>query len=578
MTNPISAVSPVPRGVILGLTLAQSLMLLLIKQAQVPESLLFYTLTLALPAMTALLIRHAMDRFAWLCALTTGLILTPLALHSRGTCAESYGSCSELFSNYGLTLFVALFVLTAYLQNWRDGRRLNYSGLFHHAWDNFLTLGVTAVFTGAGWLVLWLGAALFKVIGIEVLQELLKQSEFSYPATGLMVGLGVVAGRAQPGAIRSALGVCFALCRLLMPLLAVLAIAFAAALPFTGVAALWGTGHGAALLLTLTLALVSLSNAMVQDVTQDAVLTRQWRWLMGTALCLLPVFAGLAALALSLRVNQYGWTVDRLWAAIVTGFSFWYAGGYALAVVRRQTPWLASIAPVNIIAGLALVVILLATQSPLLNLRTLAVASQLNRIEANLVALESLDLDYLRWDLGQDGIAALRQLQQDPRVKANDKLSALITQKLAQKNRWDERMPAAGQPPLAKNFVILPLGAEVPPALLTVLDQQPEHRRGGETPVTQCLRGAPHCLLYQANLGGDERPEWVLLDPQSWGDGVWPVFAQEGVAWKRVGVLKGPTNPPPQTIQDLQQQKVQAVDGVWRDIAIGAQRYRVVED
>jgi hypothetical protein len=96
----------------------------------------------------------------------------------------------------------------------------------------------------------------------------------------------------------------------LLPVMTVLAIGFLLALPFTGLEVLWKTKFAAALLLTVSAALIFLVNAVYHDGRSiPAVILRYISLLVPAAL--IPLVA-IAAYALTLRVTQYRWTTNRV--------------------------------------------------------------------------------------------------------------------------------------------------------------------------------------------------------------------------------------------------------------------------
>lgn len=577
----------VPRALILVLALIQSLLLLLFHEGQkagwaafqAPQNLsLMYTLALASPAMLMLLIRELRDAFSWLSAAGLSLVLLPLALHS-GAANTAYDS--PIFNAYTLSLTLALFILAAFLQNRRDRQGLHYPGLFHHAWDNALTVAATAVFVGAGWLILWLAAGLFRVIGVNLVMNLIERSSFAYPITGLMVGLGIAVSRTQPGALRASLRLCFALCRLLLPCLAVLALAFALTLPFTGLDPLWHTGRAAALLLALLFALVTLTNAVAQDLTQPAEVSRWMRLLLSAGLLSLPMFALLASYALHLRVAQYGWTVERCYAALVCVIAVVHAFGYAMAALRRGPVWLGGLARNNIIAAGLLVALLLLAQSPLLDFRAITAHALLQKALADPAKFDRRDLQVLRWGLGPEGIAALRTLKADPRVQAD----SLTVQHIAELLEQDPSMAHAYYPsPLvAAHFQVLPAGAAIPDDLLALLNAptagvSPATGVGSLWVLRQCAdSGAispPPCVLVRVDLDADGTDEWVAGNRQ-FGGNSWPFFRRDASGWRHAGELQWVNGEHSSTIPTA---PVRVRPSPWQDLELGGQRLRVVEE
>lgn len=218
------------------LALLESLLLLALQQDLVEFGhsglAQWTTLAIAGPTMLCLLIQSARDRYAWTVGAVLLVLLWLLAGYAGSQCAD--GAEDEVFGPYAAAMTVALFVLTPYLQVWRDHRRLPYALLFQRAWDNALTLAAAAVFAAAGWAILWLWASLFKIVHLRFFADLFFEARFAFPVTGLFAGLGVMLGRTQSGALRSLLNVCLALGRALLPLIALVAVTFRRPWPSPG--------------------------------------------------------------------------------------------------------------------------------------------------------------------------------------------------------------------------------------------------------------------------------------------------------------------------------------------------------
>jgi hypothetical protein len=560
--GPSQDLTPAPSGqaAIVLLGLAASLALLALNEGWLPwrdprALCLAYTLALAPPLGAALLLRRARDAHAWLCALAVALVWGALAWHEGGmtlpTTPPARPQPGEW--NYAWTGAVALFIALAFAGASRAPRRLAYPALYAVAWDHALALVVALVFTGMGWLLLWLWSGLFKVIGITLFAEVFFDACFAHPATGVLFGLGLTLGRSQAGVIRALLRVCLALGTVLLPLIALVGLSFALALPFTGLEGLWNTRRAAALLITLVLGTVALTNAVFQDGAQgDPPYPRWLRWVVNGALAVLPVFAALALLAFSMRVRQYGWSVDRLFGVLVAGVAMLYAAGYALALVARSGTWLRLAAPVNVVAALALIVGLLASHAPGTDFRVHAARSQLAQA---LRDPTRADIEYLRWQLGQPGTAALRALEADPALAAHPDVRAAIRLELARTERWGGNAKAALDD-LEQRMAVFPRDAAVPSGLWEALRTSlAGHER---SVLSQCKPTT--CALLGVDLDRDGAQEWALLhDPDLYGES-W-VFSSAAGAWKKVGEL---TPYPTRTSKDWSAMRESLTGGTWR--------------
>ena len=140
---------------------------------------------------------------------------------------------------------------------------------FDTAWKAGVQLALSIGFTGAFWLLLFLGAALFNVIGLEFLGDLIAKDWFSIPVTTVVFATAVHLTDVRDGLIRGVRSVVLMLLSWLLLLMTVLAAGFLAALPFTGLQGLWETGSATALVLSAAAALIILINTAYQDGRAD---------------------------------------------------------------------------------------------------------------------------------------------------------------------------------------------------------------------------------------------------------------------------------------------------------------------
>lgn len=510
-SDPFAPDAPAQRAILL-FAIASGLLLLVAHEALEAKAAwfdgrltpcLWFTLATAWPLFAALSVRRLADRRYWSGVAAYGLLLGYLAFYSGRAMEPGTVAVDAVALPYVWTLIASGHVLSAWFAVALRREGFCYPLLFEAAWWMVSTLVQVLAYTGAFWLLLVLWAALFKALKIEFFTELFQQARFIYPVTSLVAGYGLVLART-----RSSLGDAvhlrvLALWRGLLPLAAVLALAFASALLLRGVEPLWATRHATQLLLALVFALVALANAAYgkgeEPQPRPAI-----RWLVSSALVLLPLFTALAAWALSLRWRQYGLSLDRLWAALLIFVAALYAGGYALAAWRRGPVWLAGIAPVNRAASLIGAGLLLLTQTGVLDFRAITAHTLLARG----AGLSDEDLRYLRWELGHPGIYALERLSEQAEPERARQLAEL----LALERRWDTASPAGGQGPA--RLRLAPDLGQPPEALRTFA----ETWSGGTTGV--CAAPA-ECWLLRADLIPGGEPEWLRLrlPPQGLAEG-----------------------------------------------------------
>ena len=416
-----------------------------------------------------------------------------------------------LFVAAAAALFIAHHLV---LPAVRAGRPVApYALYFDTAWKAGVQLALTVGFIGVFWILLQLGAALFRVIGLEFLENLIRQDWFYIPVTALVFALGVQLSDVADGLIRGVRTVGLTLLSWLAPVMTLLVAGFLLALPFTGVQLLWDTGSATALVLGAAASLIVLVNAGYQDGTDETRPHLVLRWSARIAALALVPLAAIAAWGLAQRIGQHGLTPERIYAAACALLAIVYAAGYAFAAVRPG-PWMRPLELTNVVAGVGAVAVILALFSPVADPARLSVNDQMARLARGEVSAEQFDYAFLRFESGRHGQAALA------RLAASDDAEVARRAREAQQaeSRWAvaERVQAA-----ERRIDAWPEGATLPDGFL---DSGPRWDAR-----SRCTADAA-CVAMTADTDGDGEDE-VLLAQQN---GV-RVFGRGEDGWRQVG-------------------------------------------
>jgi hypothetical protein len=298
-----------------------------------------------------------------------------------------------------------------FLQVWLQapGKWRDYAALFDAAWSMFVRYLVAGVFVSVFWLVTFLSSTLLQLVGVDIIEKLLRSDWAPFALSGAVLGLGLAVVYELREKISPFL--ILRLLRLLVPVLFVVLVVFLVALPFRGLSDLFGEFSAAATLMGSAIAAITLiSTALDRDDTR-AVYTRGIRLATRALALLLPVLAVLAVWAVVERVREYGWTPDRVLAATAALFVLAYALGYAGSVARGKG-WAARVRNVNV--GMALVIIAVSVlwMTPVLNPFAIATNNQIARYESGAGDLDQLPLWRMEHDWGKAGQAGLVRLEQ----------------------------------------------------------------------------------------------------------------------------------------------------------------------
>lgn len=443
----------------------------------------------------------------------------------------------------------------------------SYQGRFDSAWRHGFQLALALAFTGVFWGVLRLGATLFGMIGIRVLQTLLREAWFIAPATGVVFAAAVHLTDVRPALIRGVRTVGMTLLSWILPLMAGLTVLFLLALVFTGLRPLWSTRWAAALLLSAAAVLIVLINAAYQDGSEPEGVSPILRWAgRAAALALVPL-AALAAWATGLRIGQYGLTPERIASVAVVCIAALYAVGYAWAAAIRG-PWMRRIETVNVLAAVAMLAIILGLFSPLADPARLSVADQIRRLQAGRTPPEKFDFAFLRFNAARFGRDALAGLARSPQPR----IATLARNAQAAANRHEVIQPATTPFSAA---TVHPAGAMLPDSFRRQIF------RPGEVGAAQCLTGDSPCDLFMLDVNGDAAPE-VLVASGSIAST--DVFVQNRAGrWTHAGRYnrddcRRPGEAPEGLADSLGQGGAVAIAPQFRDLQLGEERLNFERD
>jgi hypothetical protein len=378
-------------------------------------------------------------------------------------------------------------------------------------------LALAALFVLVFGLILMLWAGLFRVIEIDFFSELFRKDWFLFPVLGFAHGLGVMIFRELTRIIDNITRLLQGLIKLLLPLVILVAVIFLAALPFTGLEVLWSTGRGTALLLWLTAIILFFANAVYQDGRGANPYPAIVHRLIYFGLSALPVLCALSLYGLVLRLNQYGWTVERSWAFVAWLVLALFSAGYVWGIVRRRAEWPEALARVNTIMGLVVLALVLLANSPLMDFRKISLKSQLARVDSGEIQLDGFDFFYAHHHLARPGYLALERWKADI-GDSNPELLARI------ENPRQLRSAVALESldNFWQNVVYRPAPFDVPVALKSMIEQFRFIGLPGEAVMIEIdldADGKNEYVLVQASDQGAFRPMYFYLSDDGWQQG-----------------------------------------------------------
>ena len=463
-------------------------------------------------------------RLRWLTLGVWGVVaaaaLAVLGWHDIARQAEDAGrqATFPLFAFSAAALFIAHHLIVP-----ADRERKLIAGFptyFDTAWMAGVQLALSIAFAGAFWLLLFLGAALFNIIGLSFLGDLIGEPWFSFPLTGLAFATAVQLTDVRDGLIRGIRTVALMLLSWLLLVLTVLVGGFLAALPFTGLEGLWRTGSATALVLAAAGGLIVLINATYQDGRPDNLPPAVLRVAVRVASVLLTPLVFIAFWGLSLRIGQHGLTPDRIIAFACALVGLAYAVGYGLGAlapfVRKGSPWMKALETTNIVTAVLVVAVILALFSPLADPARLSVGDQMNRLEKGQVAADQFDYAFLQFESGKAGRAALAGLIQSD----NPEIARRAKEASEADGRYE--IEPVQEPLITPVVEAWPADRPLPASFARPFR--------GPSVLAGC-RNRGDCVATVQDLNGDGAPEILMANPV----GLWLFVDDRRGGWDNEG-------------------------------------------
>ncbi len=495
-----------------------------------------------------------------------GSLGVPFALSAAWVWADAHRVDRGLgIGRFPFTAFAAFYILLPFLQTFqRSGAaRFPYSALFFHSWTNFFIGAMGLLYAMLLAIVLLLWGALFDLIGIEFFSKLFGEEWFVRMTYPTVFGWGIAAGRDGARFADAGRTAALAAFRFLLPLLAFVTFLFLAALVSTGLQPLWDTGHAAALLLALCLALVLFANAAFEDGARDPLLAPWARWVARAALVVLPLVAGVSCYAIWLRVDQYGLSPQRFLGSVFGAIALGYGFAYAFAALRWRTAWLAPLRRSNVVLALAVAATLLLLESPILDPLAWSARSQLDRLLSGRADPKTFDYANLRFQLGQPGLAALASLAQ---LEEHPELSEI---RAGVKSAWELKRYAP--PTAASRLLKLELVGEAKALPDGLAESIADEDR------LDCRKS--RCLVFAVELDRLEREEYCVVvgereDLVDWWQSA--CFGQSETGWRRLGNLSPRGDDADVTSDSLLRSPPTSVPAELDDVQIAGHSFAVV--
>ena len=467
----------------------------------------------------------------------------------------------EVFMFYGWRLLLMAMLALPWIQYSLHVSReqARYPHFYRQLWLNALTLLIVFVANGLFWLVLLLWSEMFKLVGIPFFSTLFFDTDwFGYVAFGLITALAVVLARTQSRLVTAVQKLLTFIATGLLPLVALLALMFILTLPFTGLEAISQRVSAAGLMSTLTLLLLLLI-AIVREPQKEALpYPGALRYLIKCSLIVAPIYMLIAGWSLWVRIQQYGWTPERVYGVLVVVVLLVWSFGYLASILRRGRNPLELQRPVILGVSLLALGLLVLLSSPVIDAWRISVNSHMGLYNSGKIKPDQVSL-YMLDHSGKPGRAALEALQKDVAFNQDSKRRRDLNS-LLQGRRDPVKELTATQ--LVSKVVMAP-GSQKPDDAFWAFVKTQGYR------ITSCAEQNA-CVLVSQDLNADGHPEQVLY---AFGDGESLVFGMQKNKWDLLAVATLPEGfTKDKLLQAVANQQLGSTPRIWRDITIDGKR------
>jgi hypothetical protein len=369
------------------------------------------TTTFTAVAILSFVLTVELRRWRWAIAFALGW---GAVISLVGWFTAQYNHYATIFEFPFWSGVLAVLIAAPLFQTIRDegAWRFPYARLHRHAWTDAVIGAASLAFTGVTFLLAWLIASLFDLIGIDAIKDLLQKDWFNWMLAGFAFGAAIGILRERDALVATLQKLVMVVFAVLAPVLAVALIAFLASLPFTGLKGLWDSNIPATPMLLLSGAgAILLANAVIGDGREERSTSSILRYAaLGLVLCVLPL-AVLAGASMGQRIGQYGWTPERIWGVVAVGVAIAYGLLGWWAAYRGRRDFDDQLRPLQTRIAIGLCGLALFLALPILDFGAISARSQLARLESGEVKPEEFDWAAMAFDFGPEGRERLVEIQ-----------------------------------------------------------------------------------------------------------------------------------------------------------------------
>ncbi|MEQ4706721.1 DUF7057 domain-containing protein [Providencia huaxiensis] len=312
-----------------------------------------------------------------------------------------------------ITLTVLLFFMLPWMQSWQTIRtwKIDYGCLMGlYIKNTFLGVLASAI-GGLLTLIVKIASFLFGIVNLTFLSEALDNDVIYWVSFALGFNVSLAFLRATLN-VQLSNFVSF-IARFFLPLLNIVAVIFLGGFVVSHFSGLTSAGLGSAVMLWFLILNLIFINFVYGDGTTQYQFRAGLNGFVLISIILLNAFSVLSLYGILVRVNQYSWSIERLYAFTIALFLFALVFAYSIAIIYKKSAWMSYLGSINKAGILSLIAIILVINSPIADFKRITLNSILAGIENGKIKVNS-SLAYDLKQLGEKGLQAFEQLNKNP--------------------------------------------------------------------------------------------------------------------------------------------------------------------
>ncbi len=339
------------------------------------------------------------------------------------TCWIGLWDARETINSSDANPIVALLTLTVlffFMLPWMQMRQLigswkiDYACLMGLYARNTLLGFLASAIGGLVMAIVKLASFLFGTVNLAALSELLDHSLVYWICFSLGFNISLVFMQTkfdiQLGKIASYIA------RFFLPLLNLVAVIFLIGLATSQESEIWSPELGSAAIIWFLVLNIILLNFVYGDGNSRFQFHPLLNGFVLVNIILLNLFSWLALYGISVRVNQYSWSIERLYAFTIASFLASLVLAYSIAVIAKRENWMLWLGAINKVSLLVLIATILVINSPIADFKHITLNSIMAGIENGKIKVD-YDVGYNLKKLGSKGEEALAKLKTNPEYR-----------------------------------------------------------------------------------------------------------------------------------------------------------------